>query len=150
MSGDFFVTAQCLHAANKAYRALFQLRWTIASRSPEVLLPLYSANVRPLLEYCSQCWSPYLQKDKLVLEKVQKTFTKMITGMKSLSYKERLNRLGLFSLERRRKRGELIEVFKALSGSSPPELRNLFRVRSDSFAKGAPANLGKTQITHQH
>ena len=99
--------------------------------------------MRPLLEYCSQCWSPYLQKDKLVLVKVQKTFTKMITGMKSLSYKERLNRLGLFSLERRRKRRELIEVFKALSGSSSPELRNLFRVRSDSALRGPQLTLEK-------
>ena len=96
MSGDFSVSAQCIHTANKAYRTLFQLRRTIASGSSGVLLPFYSANVWPLLEYCSQCWSPYLQKDKLVLEKVQKTFIKMITGMKSLSCKERLNKLGLF------------------------------------------------------
>ena len=111
MSGDYTVSAQCLHAANKAYRALFELRRTVASRSPEVFSPLYSANVRPLLEYCSQCWSPHLQKYQLVLEKVQKASFKMVYVMKSISYKERLNKLGLFLLERRRKRGDLMEVF---------------------------------------
>ena len=50
MSGDVSVSAQYLHAANEAYGTIFQLRWIIASRSPEVLLPLYSKNVRLLLE----------------------------------------------------------------------------------------------------
>ena len=143
MCGNYTASAQCLHAANKAYQALFRLGWIVASRSPEVLLPLYSANVRPVLEYCSQWWSPYLQKDLLVLEKVQKTFTKMVSGMNSLSYKARLNKLELFSLERRRKRVDQIKVCKTLSGSSSPELRNLFRVRTESALRGHSLALEK-------
>ena len=74
---------------------------------------------------------------------MSRRLTKMITGMKSLSYKKRLNKLRLFSLERRRKRGEFIEVFKALSGTSSPELRNLSRVRTDSALRGHQLTLEK-------
>ena len=50
------------------------------------------------------------------LKEVQKRFTRMLPGMESISYEERLNKLGLFSLERRRLRGDLIEVYEIMRG----------------------------------
>eukprot|EP00061_Rhincodon_typus_P012255 g37878.t1 len=50
------------------------------------------------------------------LERVQKRFTKMLPGMGDFSYEERLDRLGLSPLERRRLRGDLIEVYKIVNG----------------------------------
>jgi ribonuclease P/MRP protein subunit RPP40 len=126
VSADFKTTLQCQAAAQKARGELFRLRRALTNRTPEVFLPLYSAFVRPHLEYCVQAWSPYLRKDVQCLEKVQRLATRMISGCKGLSYDERLKKLDLFSLERRRVRGDLIEVFKIFKGISGLSVKDFF------------------------
>ena len=74
-------------------------------------MPLYSALVRPHLEYCVQAWGPQYRKDVELLERVQSTAMEMIRGMEHFSYKDRLRVLGLFSLGRRRLWGDLIVSF---------------------------------------
>eukprot|EP00061_Rhincodon_typus_P011340 g36277.t1 len=56
------------------------------------------------------------RKDIIELEKVQKRLIRMLPGMEGLSYKERLDRLGLFSLEHRRLRSDLLKIYKTMKG----------------------------------
>ena len=70
------------------------------------------------VEYCVSAWSPYYVRDKALLDHIQHRFTGMVPGLKSLPYDERLDPLGIWTLEERRNRADLLQVFKLYKGWS--------------------------------
>ncbi|KFP13117.1 hypothetical protein Z169_03349, partial [Egretta garzetta] len=127
---------QCALAAQKANHLLGCIKRSMASRSREGILPLYSALVRPHLEDCVQLWSPQHKKDTELLERVQRRAAKMIRGLKHLSYEDRLRELGLFSLEKRRLQGDLTVAFQCLKRAYRKGGENLFSRASCDRTRG--------------
>ena len=107
---------QCAKAARKANSVLGQLCRGVGYRDKDVFMNLYKTYVRPHLEYVVQAWCPWTMGDKEVLEAVQRRAVRAVTNIKGRTYEERLKELGLETLEDRRRRGDLLQAYRVLTG----------------------------------
>ncbi len=101
---------------NKANRILGLIRRSYEYIDADVMKKLFTSLVRPHLEFGNVAWAPRLEKDKKLIEGVQRRATKLVPELSDLPYEERLKKLELPSLYYRRARGDIIEAYKYLHG----------------------------------
>ena len=135
ISSDLKRTEEVNLSVSKANRSIGTLKNVFINLDVSSFSCLYQAIIRPYLEYAAGIWSPYLRKDILKLENVQRRATKMVKGLKRLSYKQRIKILGLDFLEWRRKRVDLISTFKLIKGLDSAKLINNFNINSSLQGK---------------
>ena len=89
---------------NSAHRTAAWVLSVFRDRSTTTMMQVYKSLIRSELAYCCPVWSPTKIEDIKTIESLQRTFTSKISGIQHLSYWERLDRLNLMSLQRRRER----------------------------------------------
>ena len=134
-SNDLKPSKQCSEVVKTANKLIGFIGRAFEFRTEEIILNLYNALVRPHLEYCVQCRSPYYKKDIEKLERVQRRVTKLIPRLRNKSYEERLSELNLFSLSKRRLRGDLIEVFKIVKGIENMNVEKYFTIDTSNTTR---------------
>ena len=123
----------CARAAKRATCILGQIKRTFTYKSATVVKKLYTSLVRPRLEYCTQACRPWLQQDVNLLESVQRRMTRLIPGWADkYTYEQRLRKLHLTTLETRRLRADLIEVFKMINQMDNVNLSDFFQINCNN------------------
>ena len=140
---DLKASRQCIEAVKKANKTLGMIKRNFRNLNKDIVIRLYKQLVRPHLEYAVQAWSPYLKKDIKLIEGVQRRATKIIPSFKSLEYRERLKRLRLTTLKRRRSRGDMIETYKILTGKEQIDRSLMFKLSKYRGTRGHQFKLYK-------
>ena len=143
ISNSLKVAGECQQAYAKANEMLGLVARVIRHKDMNLMLRLYKTLVRPHLEYASAAWSPYYVKDKKLLERVQHRFTRMFEKLRDMEYAARLEVLRLWSLEERRNRADLIELFRMARGFSSVPLETFFERSASDRTRGHSCKLLK-------
>ena len=125
-----------------AYALLANLKVAFTYVDIEMVKKIITSFIRPTLEYAAVVWSPHLKKHIAKLEKVQRAVTRWVPELRNLSYEERLEKLELPKLEERRIRGDMITLYKCLSGREKIDKEDMFEI-SKSNLRGHSMKIAK-------
>ena len=100
------------------------------NRSKDIMLTLFFSIIRTKLEFCCEIWSPFQIQDIVKIEQIQRSFTSRISGMKTLNYWERLDKLQIQSLQRRREKIIIVHLWKICNGIYPNSIDINFKLHS--------------------
>jgi len=129
---------------NKANKMLGIIKRSFDYLDRDIFIKLYKALIRPHLEYGNLIWYPYLKRQSISIEKVQRRATKTLHECKDLSYHERLRYLNMPTLKHRRRRGDLIEMYKIFNQVDEVSLKQTFTVNNTRN------NEGKLYVNHSN
>ena len=116
----------------KANTVLSQISKVFHYRDRFTFKKLYIQYVRPHLEYAVPVWNPWLQRDIDLIEGVQKKAIRMISGLNSDSYHDRLKELNMETLFDRRIRADMVQVYKILNHKDNVDHKHWFRTIGDA------------------
>jgi len=136
MSNDLKSSSHCDHIVKTARQRASMIKRCFTSNDRNTLFWAFCVYVRPILEYASPVWSPYLIKDIDHVESVQRSFTKHLPGFHNKVYSERLKLLSTDSLEVRRLRFDLTLCFRLLHGLCDFDFNRFFEIRGSSQTRG--------------
>ena len=146
MGGDYDndITINNTHIYKYVYLTQYQSQYQriavlfkgFSSGDPKVLTLAYKVYVRPVLEYCSEVWSPFLLKHINAIENVQRHFTRRLANFKMYDYNTRLFILDLESLEERRIKKDLKMYYKIMNGLVSLDKQVFFKFSNNLFTRG--------------
>ena len=123
-------------AVSKANQILAVIRSSFENLDDDMLPRLYKTLVRPHLEYGNLIWGPHYRLDQQAVERVQRRATKLVPNLKDRPYIERLQALKLPSLLHRRRRGDMIQVYKIVNNKERIETSGLFSLNTSTATRG--------------
>ena len=139
---DLKTSAHCSKVAMAAGKRANLIHKCFLHKDPKFLKQMFQTFVIPIAEFASQVWSPYLEKDIILLEKIQRNFTKRIPGFAQLDYKSRLERLELSTMEFRRLVNDLVLVYKIINSKVYLDTEKMFSI-SATITRGHQFKLFK-------
>ncbi len=132
-------------STSKANRILGVIRRSFDFLNEDLFVQLYKTIVRPILEYGHSVWHPHHKTLCKEVEDVQRRATKLLASLREKPYPERLATLRLPSLEHRRKRGDMIEVYKYINGYYKTERPQFDLFTSSRDTRGNSLKLNKNR-----
>jgi len=134
---------------NKANQRLGLIKRSFEFIDKDMFLLLYKSLVRPILEYATVIWSPWLKKDIVAIEQVQRRATRLVYELNDLDYEQRLRTLGLPTLIYRRERADMIQMFKALNQIDQVHMSTLKLKSTTTTSRGHDLKLEKRHYKYK-
>ena len=136
VSSDLKTTADTLKKVATATRIFGSIRRSFSQMTPEIFRLLFSSHVRSILEYGLPAVYPTSKHETDLIEKVQRRGSKSVLQLRDLTYTKRLEHMKLFSMEYRRRRGDLIYTRRIMRGELGEEVQHFFQPNTDSGTRG--------------
>ncbi|XP_069134233.1 uncharacterized protein B0403.1-like [Argopecten irradians] len=124
------------NSVSKANRITGLIFKTFSYINKDMFLNLYKTLVMPHLEYGSCVWNQVSIKDQILIENVQRRTTKRVKGLNNLTYEQRLRSLGIPSLQYRRKRADIVQVYKIINDIDIMDKDKLFTMSPVTVTRG--------------
>ena len=143
-SSDLKFHKHIVSAVKKANRILGVVKRTFTYIDRDMFLQLYKTLIRPHIEYGSVIWSPYLKKDIYLIENLQRRATKIVKEIRNKPYEDRLRILGLPTLQYRRERCDVVQVYKIMNEIDSLDYNTFFTKTACGTTRGHHQKLQKT------